>query len=328
MTSVIPLLRSSLAPLTMLIALSAPAPAQEFYALGGVQHTQSLDENSYAFSYEYLHNLTDWAYASFTWLNEGHVTHHHRDGYSGQIWLRWLSDSRRLALSTGIGPYRYYDTTYVSSTGAVTDAHDWGVLGSVAAQWYFRAPWVLQLRYNYARTTTSITTDTVLIGIGYQFERAARPGPEVPAQSYGFTSPQRNELTVMAGNSIQNNFQSPHGVAYGIEFRHRLTPYIEAIGTLLDEGDTHVVKRRGAAAQLGLVREFLGHRADVGVAGGFYFARDQDQRGSRTQALGLLTMSANCWWSRTWSTRVYWDRTLTVNGRDTDVVMLGLGYAF
>ncbi|HXN80256.1 MAG TPA: hypothetical protein VN869_05070, partial [Steroidobacteraceae bacterium] len=81
----------------------------------------------------------------------------------------------------------------------------------------------------------------------------------------------------------------PKGVghSYGVEFRHRLTPYCDAIGTLLDEGV-----------------------------------------GSRTQALGLLTMSANYWRSRTWSTRVYLDRTLTVNGRDTDVVMLGLGYAF
>lgn len=326
MTSAIPLLRRGLL-LLLLPAFSPPALAQELYAMGGAQHTQSLDENSYAFSYEYLHNLADWTYASFTWLNEGHVTNHHRDGYSGQIWLRWVGDSRRFALSAGIGPYRYYDTTYLTSTGAVTDAHDWGVLGSVAAQWYWRAPWVLQLRYNYARTTTSITTDTLLIGFGYQFEAAARPGP-VPDGSYDFTSPERNQLTVMAGNSIQNNFQSPHGVAWGVQYRHRLTPFIDAIGSLLDEGDTHVVKRRGAAGQLGLVREFLDHRADVGVAGGFYFARDADQRGSRTEVLGLLTMSATWWWSQLWSTRLYWDRTLTVNGRDTDVVMLGLGYAF
>jgi hypothetical protein len=325
----------SFAAVMLMAVLSAPLGAQELYVLAGGQHTQSLDETTYSYSLEYLHNLSDYAYASFTWLNEGHVTDHHRDGYSPQIWLRWPSNSRRLTLSAGVGPYRYYDTTYVTSTGAVTDAHDWGALFSVAAQWYIRAPWVLQLRYNYARTTTSISTHTLQIGVGYQFERSAAPGP-VPPSSYDLSTPHA-EMTLMAGNSVQNNFQSPHGVAWGAEFRERLTPYIDAIGTFLDEGDTHVVKRKGVAGQLGLVREFLDHHADVGVAGGFYFARDQDYIApatqvlgvtTRTQVLGLLSMTATWRVTRVWHLRAYWDRTLTTNGRDTDVVLLGLGWSF
>ena len=62
-------------------------------------------------------------------------------------------------MSAGVGPYRYYDTTYLTPNGTLTDAHDWGALFSAAAQWYFRAPWVLEMRYNYARTTTSISTN-------------------------------------------------------------------------------------------------------------------------------------------------------------------------
>ncbi|MBV8343144.1 MAG: hypothetical protein JO173_12270, partial [Gammaproteobacteria bacterium] len=274
-------------------------------------------------------------YASYTWLNEGHVTADHRDGYSPQLWLRLLGDERRLALSIGAGPYRYYDTTFVSKTGQVTDVHDWGGLFSAAAQWYFAAPWVLQLRYNYARTTTSINTNTLLLGFGYQFESSASPGP-VPPSSYDLSTP-RGELTLMAGNSIQNNFQSPHGVAYGIEFRERLTPYIDAVGTLLNEGDTGVVKRKGAAGQLALVREFLDHHADVGIAGGFYLAHDDFVNnnaqgivvaGERTALLGLLSMTVTWRFTRYVHARVYWDRTLTTNGRDTDVVLGGLGFSF
>ncbi|MBV8497615.1 MAG: outer membrane beta-barrel protein [Gammaproteobacteria bacterium] len=317
------------------LAALRPADAQEAYVLGGGQETPSLKEDTYSYSLEYLHNLGDYAYASYTWLNEGHVTGHHRDGYSPQLWLRLLGGSRRFALSIGAGPYRYYDTTFISKSGAVTDVHDWGGLFSAAAQWYFRAPWVLQLRYNYARTTTSINTDTLQLGVGYQFERWASPGP-VPPSSYDLSTP-RGEMTLMAGNSIQNNFQSPHGVAYGVEYRERLTPYIDAVGTLLNEGDTGVVKRKGAAGQLALVREFLDHHADVGIAGGFYLAHDDFVSnsaqgivvaGERTALLGLLSMTVTWRFTRYVHARVYWDRTLTTNGRDTDVVLGGLGFSF
>lgn len=322
---------SALRPLALLALplLSAPALGQEVYALAGAQYTEGLDETSYAFSMEYLQNVSEHVYATFTWLNEGHVTDHHRDGYSGQVWLRWLSDSRRLTLSAGAGPYRYYDTTYLTTTGAFTDAHGWGVVGSVAAHWYFRAPWVMELRYNYVHTTTSISTHSLLVGFGYQFEHSGDAGPVLNTAMYDFVpSAQRNELTVMLGNSVVNNFHSPHGVAWGAEYRFRVTPYIDAIGTYLDEGDTHVVKRKGLAGQLGLKREFLQHRADVGIAGGFYFAHDQDDIGSRTQVLGLLAMTATYRWTNGYRLRAYWYRTLTINGRDTDVAMLGLGYAF
>jgi hypothetical protein len=324
-----------LALAALLAAGCAPAGAQELYALGGGQYTQSLKETTYSYAIEYAHNLSDYVYASFTWLNEGHVTDHHRDGYSPQIWLRWPSSSRRFLLSAGVGPYRFYDTTYAASTGSVTDAHGWGVLYSAAAQWYFHAPLVLQLRYNYAQTSASIKTSTLLIGLGYQFESAATPGP-VPPSHYDLSTP-RLEMTLMAGESVQNNFQSPQGVAWGVELRARLTPYFDAIGTYLDEGDTHVVKRKGVAGQLGVVREFLGHHADVGIAGGFYLARDQDYPvpsntavgiATNTQVLGLLSMSMTWRVTRMFHLRAYWDRTLTTNGRDTDVLLAGLGWSF
>jgi hypothetical protein len=319
-------LRGSLAVLAAGVAC-APALGQEFYALAGAQYTPGLRQDSYAFSYEYLHDFTENAFATFTWLNEGHVTDHHRDGYSAQAWLRWLSDTRRLSVSVGAGPYRYYDTTYVTATGASTDAHDWGVLGSLAVHWYFSAPLVLQLRYNYAHTTTSITTDTLLIGLGYQFEGSTRPGPVVPPGHQAYPS-DHDEVTAMLGNSVVNNFHSPHGVAWALEYRDRFTPSVDGVATFLDEGDTHVVKRKGVAGQLALVRDFLNCnpqcRMDVSVAGGFYFARDQDEIGERTEVLGLLTMAIRYRFADVWGARLYWYRTLTTNGRDTDVVNLGL----
>jgi hypothetical protein len=337
MSSVIPRARRLALP-AVLAALCSPAFAQELHALGGVQYTPSLHEQTYSYSIEYLENFNDYAYGTFTWLNEGHVTNHHRDGYSTQLWLRWPSASRRLTLSVGVGPYRYYDTTSLAAVG-VTDAHGWGVLGSVAAQWYFRNPWMMELRYNYAHTTSSITTHTALVGFGYQFEHSSAAGPVWNTQRYGFyPQGQRFELAVMTGSTVVNNFNSPHGVAWGTELRYRLTPYFDAIATYLDEGDARVVKRRGGAGQLGIKREFLNHHADIGVAGGFYFAHDSDYASpatpllglitTRTQVLGLLTMTATYRVDSGFRLRAYWYRTLTTNGRDTDVVTLGLGWAF
>ena len=317
-----------LAPLALWPLLCSPALGQELYLLAGGQYTPSLKESTYSYSMVYQHNVSEHFFASFTWLNEGHVTDHHRDGLSPQLWVRWLSPQRRLVLAIGAGPWRYYDTTYATSTGRVTDAHDWGVLYSAAAQWYFHAPWVIQLRYNYTQTSTSIETHTLLLGIGYQFEHSQREGPSVPPLHYEFESGGRNEINGQTGYSTQNNFQSPHGVAWAAEYRRRFTAYIDGTLTYLDEGDTHVVKRHGVAGQLGLKREFLNHHADVGVAAGLYYARDEDEAGQRTKGLGILTMTATWHLSKVVKLRAYWYRTLTTNGRDTDVAMWGLGFAF
>jgi hypothetical protein len=98
-----------------------------------------------------------------------------------------------------------------------------------------------------------------------------------------------------------------------------------------------VIKRKGVAGQFGLVREFLGHHADVGIAGGFYLARDQDYLvpsntlvgiATKTQVLGLLTMTMTWRVTRMLHLRAYWYRTLTTNGRDTDVLLAGPGWSF
>jgi len=311
--------------LAALAAAATPAFAQELSVLVGAQRTPQLKEDSYAYLFEYRHNLNDAFFVTYSWLNEGHVTNHHRDGLSGQLWARWVSPQRMFTLSAGAGPYRYYDTTYVDALGRVTDAHDWGGMYSVSADWYYHNPWIIQLRYNYVHATTSITTHTLLLGIGYQFEAADRQGP-VPANPYGFTTSERNELSVMFGNSVVNNFHSPHGVATAIEYRYNLTPYIDLAVTGLDEGDAHVVKRHGLAGEGYIRREFLDHRADVGLGGGFYLARDQDEQGQHLKLLGIITMTISYRLGEHWRTRAYWYRTVTVNGRDTDVALLGLGY--
>src|SRR5215467_1734453 len=109
--------------LTFLAALCSPAVGQELYGLGGGQYTPSLHENTYSYAIEYLENFNDYTYGTFTWLNEGHVTDHHRDGYSAQLWLCWLSASRRFTLSSFADHYPYSETNAIDGIGTTHPHH-------------------------------------------------------------------------------------------------------------------------------------------------------------------------------------------------------------
>jgi hypothetical protein len=308
-----------------LCCVASIAHAQELYALAGAQRTAGVDDSSYAFSLAYQHNVAEHALLSFTWLNEGHVAEHHRDGFGLQGWLRWLNAARTFDATVGVGPYRFYDTTLHSVGTNSVNEHGFGVLYSVAAHWYTYAPLILQVRYNRAETSTSISTDTLLFGVGYQFEPGNGPGPSVPPRSYGFFSPERNEVTLMLGSTTLNDFSSPKGTAGVLEYRRNLTPYIDATATVIDEGEAGDVKRRGVAVQLWAGRRFLDQRAMVGLGAGPYVAWDDDVA---TRSLGLLTMSISYDFTRQWHGRASWYRTVTTNSRDTDIIVAGIGRLF
>ncbi|WP_416048758.1 hypothetical protein [Cupriavidus basilensis] len=312
----------------LLVGIAHAAHAQEIYVLGGLQQTPSLGEKTYGYTYEYAHNLTDNVYASFSYLNEGHVTNHHRDGHSAQLWGRLLSTDRRFAFSLGVGPYRYFDTTVRTAEGGVNDQHGWGILISAAANWYINGgPWIAQARYNRAQAFGSIDTNTFLIGVGYQLDRGSRDGPVVPPPSYTLNTTS-NELTVFGGTTIINNFDSPSGTAFAVEYRRGILPYVDLTATYLNEGDARVVRRQGVAAQAWLVRPFFNDHLTLGIGLGPYVARDRDEGGGITHTLGLFTMSASYRISRSWTSRFSWHRTVTTNSRDSDVMVLGLGYRF
>jgi hypothetical protein len=320
----------SILMLLLCAVLARPALAQEFSVLGGLQHTSELGETTYAWSYEYVQNLSDNFYATFDWLNEGHVTNHHRDGHSLQLWYRWLTPSRTFSFSGGLGPYRYYDTTSPSGdeSGQSTDEHGVGIKYSATARWYFGHPWVAELQYDHVQTQHSISTDTLMLGFGYEFDATSEAGPTVPAPKYDFSTPQRNEVTLAAGKSILNDFNSPQGAAWAIEYRRRITPYLDIAATGIDEGENGVTKRRGLAVSATLSREFLEHQASIGLGLGPYVTQDLDETGQETRVLGLLTMVAKWRITDLWSIHGYWYRTVTTNGRDTDVMLIGMGYSF
>src|SRR5438067_1668583 len=118
-----------------LFALSlsgTPSIAQELSLFGGAVEASGSGDHSYAWAFDYRHGLGEHAAVTFSWLNEGHFTHHHRDGHTVQLWARTSILGRRITLAAGAGPYLYYDTTLSVGTD-FADEHGWGGVFSVSA---------------------------------------------------------------------------------------------------------------------------------------------------------------------------------------------------
>ncbi len=312
---------------------STTVRAQEALVLGGLQRTDTGGETSYGYAYSYQHNLAENWYASFTYLNEGHVTNHHRDGHSVQLWWRYPFADRHFNLAVGAGPYRYFDTTDRNADGSSDDHHGWGLLASVSATWYVNGgPWMVQARYNRTQTPSSIKTNTLLVGVGYQLDRGDRGGPVVPPPSRTDKVTQ-NELTVFLGQTIVNTFDSQTSFAKAVEYRRGLARYVSGTLSYINEGENSALRRNGLAAQLWLERAFFGDALTLGVGAGPYYAIDLSERGRSgtddpSRWSGLLTMSASYRISQHWLARVSWNRTVTGYDRDTDVFLAGVGYRF
>lgn len=318
----------------LLLALSHHAAfGQELLLLGGLQSTESLGERSYGYAYSYQHNLGENWYATFTYLNEGHVTNHHRDGHSVQLWWRYLALDRRLTLSIGAGPYRYFDTTDQQPDGTYDNHHGWGALLSAAATWYVNGgPWMLQARYNRAQTPSSIKTNTLLVGVGYQLDRGDRGGPVVPPPGRTDNVTQ-NELTVFLGETIVNSFDSQTSFAKAVEYRRGLWHYVDGTISYINEGENAALRRNGVAAQAWLTRAFFHDKLTLGVGVGPYYAIDLSQKGLGAASppsrwSGLMSVSASYRLGDHWLTRLTWNRTVTGYDRDTDVILAGVGYRF
>lgn len=316
----------------LLLASTTPAIAGEFFGLGGVMQSGNaeINDSSYSWQLEYREELSDHFAASLSYLNEGHVPMHHRDGNALQLWTKSDVIDQRLSLSAGIGPYYYFDTTTGSKAGSYTNDHGFGGILSLSAIWHTETPWLFQLRTNWVKTFSSIDSMSALVGIGYQLD-AHRPPKAPDSQPEHLGKAADNEVTLFAGRTITNSFNSERSTSLNIEYRRRLLRYLDGTISWLYEGDTRLIRRNGLTTQLWAVKDFLDDRIALGFGAGAYFAIDyqagHSQEGDRTIS-ALATMTGSYRLDPHWSLRVSWNRIITNYNRDTDVIIGGIGYRF
>ncbi|UFS70075.1 hypothetical protein LPW11_19620 [Geomonas sp. RF6] len=307
------------------VAASAPAHANELALLGGVSDSAEAEKSSYSWQIDYRHRLLKSLSLGMSYLNEGHLSGHHRDGYAPQAWAHLPLLADRLELSAGVGPYLYFDTITAegSPTGYRND-HGFKALTSLSAAWYSERNWFVQLQGNYLALGGSIDTITALAGVGYRFpsdgrERESSGAPlEIPD----------NEITVMLGQTIVNSLDSQNSVAAEVELRHRFVPHLEGSISFLFEGDSRLVRRDGLITQLWATDDLFDNRFGIGVGAGAYFDIESYRDLNAERIAGIVTLSGTYRFSCRIDARLSWNRIVTNYDRDSDVIVAGVGYLF
>lgn len=320
-------MRALLFPLFSMVAASCGA--QELNLLvGGMKETASQD-TSFAWTLDYRQGLGENLALTVSWQNEGHIEDHHRDGHSIQLWARTGALDRRLSLAAGLGPYRYYDTTQGSENGQFINRHGWGSVFSLAATYYTPGGFLYEARANRIVSNSSFDSTSLLFGIGYQLERPVSAGPSTTPAPATTTS---NEVTAFIGKTIVNSFKSEHGTAFAAEYRRRVSPHLDLSASWLDEGDVRLIRRNGLAAQIWAVQEFSGGRMALGAGLGPYFSVDRYRtppgEADDVSVSAIVTGTASMRLGSRAFVRGSWNRIVSDHNRDTDLLLLGLGYRF
>jgi len=320
---------AALAALVAGCAVSLPdAEAQEIFGLAGAMSADSPQGgHSYAWLVSYHQELAEHLAASFTYQNEGHVPNHHRDGHALQLWAKAAAFSPRLSFAAGAGPYRYYDTTVASSdTSDYSNAHGYGVLYSATATWSATGRWLYQVRLDHVETKKSIDTTELVFGVGYRLDQDDAALYQASASR---AAAKRDEVTFFAGVTKVNSFDDNQAAAASIEYRHAFGPVFRGSIGWLHEGASSLVGRYGLVTQGWYEPSFFADRFTLGVGLGVYVAVDEDREGDHGAfAAGMLTMTASYRIGRDWTARFSWNRVLSNYDRDSDILLLGLGYRF
>jgi len=313
-----------------LLALAMrPVLAQELTTLGGLVRETDRHHTSYSYEVEYKQALGSHAAISLGYLNEGHLPNDHRDGYPLQLWGRTDVLDDRVALSAGIGPYWYLDTNRRTTSGAFTDDHGFGRIMSLDAAWDAGQRWKLHLRGNWIRASGTFDSTTFSIGTSYALSSDWCSAPRLEApQCPSWTTGQ--EITLYGGIDVVNSFDpSERSETECLEYRRGLARNADWTVGLFHENNPLLARRLSAATQLWVTRPVSGEEWTLGLGVGPYFVVSE-QSGSNEadppKVCGIISATAARRLSDHTHLRFTWNRVFTTDSRDTDMLMVGLGY--
>ena len=311
--------------LVFVMRAACSAFCQEIYVHGGATSRTDSSDGSYAWGLTYLHGLGDYAALSLTYLNEGHVPDHKRDGLSPQFWGRYPLFDRKLSLAAGVGPYLYFDTARASTGLSFSDTHGVGAMLSLSATIYTESRVLFQARGNWVWTPQNANTYVTTLGIGYLLERPVKDGQE--ERTVWRLEPFKNEVTLSAGMAVLNEWGgNGHSGAGSLEYRRRLGQYFDfTAGWLLEGGP---VSRNGPMTQIWAGRRFFDERLSLGVGAGPYLGFDTSGGSSATKVNLLVSTGASFALYDRWAIRATWNRVATDYDRDSDVFLGGISYRF
>ncbi len=322
---------SRLAWAMLALASAGPALAEEIAGLAGSVDADDPRSRSYSWALEYRQDFLAYAGASFTYLNEGHLAAHHRDGVALQGWITsplW----RGLGLSLGAGPYVYFDTQPEASVAGFSDHHSVGEMYTASLSYYLTSTWFVRLNLDAIVAPGNLDTRTLMLGFGARLDGLASRLDSARGEIPSDTSEEHiNEIGIFAGQSIINSNSSSRTTNFGIEYRRRVARHVSWSAAWLNEAVGPDGRRDGVSNEAWLVTRLYHRQLAVGIGAGPYLAlqhyRTADGRdGSSLQGLASMTVSWQL--SRRVNLRARWDRVFTQDDQDRDIVSFGVGYSW
>ena len=306
-----------------------PSHANEISLLGGATEGIDAGNGSYAWQTAFRYNFLRNAAVSLSWINEGHLEEHKRDGFAAQGWGRVPLLDNRLSIGIGAGIYRYFDTIHLPA-GDHENVHGWAPVYSLAVTYYTEKPWFAQVAVNHIHPEGDFNSNTYLVGVGYRlWKETASPsghGERVrPAKTTGY------EVMPFLGQVVVNRPGNDPGIGSGIEIRMGIDDHLDWTATWLNEDVSGTFHRTGLGTQLWLVDAYLARRITLGFGAGLYSFVDREPSrdsgaSNRLDIAGLVTVTTSYRFSDHWFTRFNWNRVMSNDSRDTDMFLLGLGY--
>jgi len=321
----------------LLLCPGLPLHAQELTVLGGVANSANFAKASNAWQVDYRQDLFKNFAASIAYINEGHLTGHHRDGNAWELWGNVPFWDDRIALSLGAGAYYFYDTQPLPG-GDTANVHGTAAIYSFAATGYLNDRWFYRFMANRINPSSDIKVNSATIGVGYWFGPNRRPLGNQPNQ--GAPEPEfvtEPQLTVFGGQSVVNTYFSQKAWAGAMEYRQGLLPHLDATAAYIYEGNPKVIRRSGVAFQLWPVNTFIDKSTAVGIGVGPYLNIDQKHSATTGVKVGqknpaavapLVSLTIARHLSDRWIARLEWDRVTSTYNRDSDIFLVGLGYAW
>lgn len=311
--------------LATLLLASAALQAQDLSMQGGALRVSGTNENSFAVGVNYAQPVGDYLALSLGYLNEGHPHNHHRDGVSGQVWLRSHISEQGLSWGVGVGQYYFFDTSRPSSGGEpYINDHGWAPIYSIQATWHHPNRWYTQVQINRVIPTgAKDPTTSLLVGAGYRFDSVR--GDKLHLDG-GKSSD--DTVTVLAGQSIVNSLESERSRASSVEYRRSIGAYVDWTVSWLNEGTTAVTRRNGVATQLWLIRS-LNREVELGMGVGPYLAYEvHEVPGTRSHKAGLVSMASRYHFTKHVVGTLSLNRVVTDYHRDADLLLVGVGYSY
>jgi len=119
--------------------------AQEIAFLSGQTTAVDTNDSSYAWKIDYRQEFARYSAWSVSWINEGHVDGHRRDGPTALLWLVLPLFKQRASIALGAGAYRYFDTVAEPNGRGSIDNHGFAPVYSVSGTIYTPTPIFLRM---------------------------------------------------------------------------------------------------------------------------------------------------------------------------------------